>query len=36
MWRRRLPGAAVAGGMLVDRHGQIVVALEDGGLVCFK
>jgi hypothetical protein len=32
--RQRLPGPPLPGGLLVDRDGQAVVALLDGGIVC--
>ena len=35
LWEKRLPGAALAGGLAVDRDGRVVVVLEDGDLVCF-
>ena len=35
LWRYQLPSRALPGGLLVDRRGRVVVALEDGGLVCY-
>jgi outer membrane protein assembly factor BamB len=34
MWRKRLPSAVLPGGVLVDRHGRIVVVHEDGSVSC--
>jgi len=34
LWYRRLPAAAVKGGTAVDGDGRIVVALQDGRIVC--
>jgi len=35
-WRQRLPSAAMPGGLLVNRTGQIVVVHEDGSVSCFR
>jgi hypothetical protein len=35
LWEHGLPGAALAGGLLVDREGRVVVVLGDGAAVCF-
>ncbi|MBW8040078.1 MAG: PQQ-binding-like beta-propeller repeat protein [Planctomycetes bacterium] len=35
MWRKRLPSAVLPGGLLVDRHGRIIVVHEDGSVSCF-
>ena len=35
LWEQGLPGPALAGGLLVDRGGRIVVVLENGAAVCF-
>jgi outer membrane protein assembly factor BamB len=35
-WRQRLPSAALPGGILVNRHGQVVVVHEDGSVSCFR
>jgi len=35
IWKRELPSGALAGGLLVDRDGRVVVTLENGGMVCF-
>lgn len=35
LWKQRLPGPALPGGLLVDRSGRIVVTLLDGGVVCY-
>ena len=35
MWRQRLQSAALPGGLLVDRHGRIVVVHQDGRVSCF-
>jgi outer membrane protein assembly factor BamB len=35
-WRQRLPSAALPGGILVDRHGRIIVVHEDGNVSCFR
>ena len=34
-WNQPIPSAAVKGGMAIDRHGRIYVALENGKLLCF-
>lgn len=34
VWRKRLPSAVLPGGVLVDRHGRIVVVHEDGSVSC--
>ncbi len=34
MWRQRLPSSVLPGGILVDRHGRIVVVHEDGSVSC--
>jgi outer membrane protein assembly factor BamB len=36
MWRQQLPSAALPGGVLVDRHGRIIVVHEDGSVSCFE
>ena len=35
LWQQELQGEPLPGGLLVDRHGQIVVTLLDGGLSSF-
>jgi outer membrane protein assembly factor BamB len=35
MWRKRLSSAVLPGGLLVDRHGRIIVVHEDGSVSCF-
>ncbi len=35
LWKQPLPSAALAGGLLVNRHGHIIVILEDGSVACF-
>jgi len=35
MWRQQLPSAALPGGILVDRHGRIIIVHEDGSVSCF-
>ncbi len=35
MWRKRLASAVLPGGLLVDRHGRIIVVHEDGSVSCF-
>ena len=35
IWKRELPSGVLAGGLLVDRDGRVVVTLENGGIVCF-
>ena len=35
-WRQRLPSAVMPGGLLVNRHGQVVVVHEDGSVSCFR
>jgi hypothetical protein len=35
MWKTRLPSPVLPGGVLVDRHGRIVVVHEDGSVSCF-
>ena len=35
MWRKRLQSAVFPGGLLVDRHGRIIVVHEDGSVSCF-
>ncbi|MHC4109483.1 MAG: outer membrane protein assembly factor BamB family protein [Planctomycetota bacterium] len=35
MWRKRLASAVRPGGLLVDRHGRIIVVHEDGSVSCF-
>jgi len=35
MWKQRLHSAALPGGILVDRHGRIIVVHEDGSVSCF-
>lgn len=34
LWRFELPSAALAGGLLVDRDGRVIISLADGSLVC--
>jgi outer membrane protein assembly factor BamB len=36
MWRQQLPSAALPGGLLVDRHGRVIVVHEDGSVSCFE
>ena len=33
LWEEKLPSAAAAGGLLVDRDGRVIVVLENGGLI---
>ena len=35
MWRQRLPSRPLPGGLLVDRGGQVIVACQNGQVVCF-
>jgi outer membrane protein assembly factor BamB len=35
MWSKRLRSAVLPGGLLVDRHGRIIVVHEDGSVSCF-
>jgi len=35
LWKHPLPAAPVAWGMAIDRKGRVLVALQDGGVVCF-
>jgi hypothetical protein len=35
LWQEELPTAAVRGGVATDRAGRVLVALDDGRLVCF-
>jgi len=35
LWSRELPAAVVKGGTAIDHQGRIVVALENGQIVCF-
>ena len=35
LWEQELPDRALRDGLLVDRDGRVVVALRDGGLVCY-
>jgi hypothetical protein len=35
MWRQQLPSAALPGGILIDRHGRVIVVHEDGSVSCF-
>jgi outer membrane protein assembly factor BamB len=35
LWSEAVPSAPVPWGMAVDRDGRVVVALEDGQVVCF-
>ncbi len=35
VWQLDLPGPALRDGLLIDRDGRVVVALRDGGLVCY-
>jgi len=35
MWEHRLPTAALVGGLLVDRAGRVIVAMENGDVLCF-
>jgi outer membrane protein assembly factor BamB len=35
-WRQRLPSAVMPGGLLVNRHGQVVVVHEGGSISCFR
>ncbi len=36
LWQQELPGRALRDGLLIDRAGRVVVALRDGGLVCYE
>jgi outer membrane protein assembly factor BamB len=36
LWRQSLPAAPVSWGVAVDRYGQILVALQDGKVVCLE
>jgi len=36
IWKQRLASAALPGGLLVDRHGRIIVVHEDGSVSCFR
>lgn len=35
LWRHRLPAAAVRWGLAIDRQGRILVALQDGRVLCY-
>ncbi len=35
IWKRSLSGAALPGGLIVDREGRVIVVLADGSLECF-
>ena len=35
LWRHALPAGPVSWGLAVDRRGGVLVALQDGGVVCF-
>ena len=35
LWSEPLPGPAVTWGLAVDRDGRVIVALEDGQVLCF-
>jgi len=35
MWVKDLPAPAMMGGLLIDRHGRVVVTLQNGGMICF-
>ena len=35
LWQHPLPAASVAWGIAVDRAGRVLVALQDGSLLCF-
>ena len=35
LWSQPLPSAPVAWGLAVDRNGRVIVALEDGKVLCF-
>jgi len=35
LWKRQLRSAALPGGLLVNRHGMIIVVHEDGSVTCF-
>jgi outer membrane protein assembly factor BamB/ubiquinone/menaquinone biosynthesis C-methylase UbiE len=35
-WRQRLPSTVMPGGLLINRHGQVVVVHEDGSVSCFR
>lgn len=34
LWQHRLPHRPLAGGLLIDREGRVIVTLEDGALIC--
>ena len=35
LWSENLPSAPVSWGLAVDRDGRVIVALEDGQILCF-
>jgi hypothetical protein len=35
LWKQTLPAPPVSWGLAVDRRGQVLVALQDGRVVCF-
>ena len=35
LWSKALPSAPVNWGLAVDRHGRVVITLEDGQILCF-
>ena len=35
LWREKIPGEVIKGGLALDHEARIVVALKDGGLTCF-
>jgi len=35
LWQQELPDRPLRDGLLIDRDGRVVVALHDGGLVCY-
>ena len=36
MWKQRLTSSVLPGGILVDRHGRIIIVHEDGSISCFE
>ena len=36
LWRYALPAPAVPHGVIVDRRGQVIAALENGSLLCLE
>ena len=35
LWSEEVPLAPVSWGLAVDRHGRVIVTLEDGQILCF-